>query len=370
MSGRGPAAAERVVAAPGTRATGAARVAFAHPQLVLRSRGLSLRFSRRAVVVVAILTACSLAIALLSLATGSYALDLGQVIGALTGRESGIVSTIVVEWRLPRVLIAALFGIALGLSGGIFQSLTRNPLGSPDIIGFDTGAYTGALLVMLVLHGGGPFGVTIAAVTGGLVTAAVVYLFAYRRGVQGFRLIVVGIGVTAMLASVNTWLLLHAPTQDAISASFWGAGSLENTGYPQLLVAVVAFAVLFPATAVLSRSLRLMELGDDAGRQLGVRAEPVRLAAVVVGVALSATVTSLAGPIAFIALSAPQIARRLTRSPGITLGAAGATGCTLLLAADWIAQHALPVTEPVGLVTVVLGGGYFLWLLIAEGRRA
>lgn len=360
---------EVIDAAPDSAAT-APSVRFARPQLVLRRPGLSLRLPRRTAAVVGILAAISLAIALLSLATGSYQLDLGQVVGALSGRESGIVRTIVVEWRLPRVLIAALFGVALGLSGAIFQSLTRNPLGSPDIIGFDTGAYTGALIVMLVLHGGGTFGVTIAAVAGGLVTAALVYLLAYRRGVHGFRLIVVGIGVTAMLTSVNTWLLLHAQDQEAVSASFWGAGSLESAGYPQLLVAAVAFLVLFPCAGLLARGLRLLELGDDAGRQLGVRAEPVRLAAVVVGVALSATVTALAGPIAFIALSAPQIARRLTRAPGVTLGAAAATGCALLLAADWIAQHALPVTEPVGLVTVVLGGGYFLWLLIAEGRRA
>lgn len=353
-----------------THGATAPEIVFARPQLVLRRRGLSLRLPRRTIAVIGILSGLSLAIALLSLATGSYQLDLGQVLGALTGRESGIVQTIVVEWRLPRVLIAALFGIALGLSGAIFQSLTRNPLGSPDIIGFDTGAYTGALVVMLVLHGGGAFGVTIAAVAGGLATAALVYLLAYRRGIQGFRLIVVGIGVTAMLTSVNTWLLLHAPEQQAVSASFWGAGSLESVGYPQLIVAAVAFVVLFPCAGLLARGLRLLELGDDAGRQLGLRSEPLRLVAVVVGVALSATVTALAGPIAFIALSAPQIARRLTRAAGVTLGAAAATGCALLLAADWIAQHALPVTEPVGLVTVVLGGGYFLWLLIAEGRRA
>ncbi|KRC52431.1 iron ABC transporter permease [Leifsonia sp. Root227] len=345
-------------------------MAFADPQLVVRRPGFSFRLSRRSVVVIGALAVIAVCLGLLSLATGSYALDLGQVVGALTGRESGIVSTIVVEWRLPRVLVAALFGLALGVSGAIFQSLTRNPLGSPDIIGFDTGAYTGALVVMLVVHASGPYAVTIGALLGGLATAAAVYLFAYRRGVHGFRLIIVGIGVTAMLTSVNTWMLLHAPEQQAVSAAFWGAGSLDSAGYPQLLVAAIAFAVLFPCVALLSRGLHLLELGDDAGRQLGVRAERVRLSAVIVGVALSATVTALAGPIAFVALSAPQIARRLTRSPGIALGAAAATGCVLLMASDWIAQHALPTVEPVGLVTVVLGGGYFLWLLIVEGRRA
>ncbi|HEY0248617.1 MAG TPA: iron chelate uptake ABC transporter family permease subunit [Gryllotalpicola sp.] len=344
-------------------------VDFGRPQLTLRTRGLSLRVPRRTAAAVGVLAAIAVAIALVSLATGSYALSLGQVVGALTGRETGIVSTIVVDWRLPRVLLAGLFGIALGLSGAIFQSLTRNPLGSPDIIGFDTGAYTGALLVMLTLHIDGIYSTTVGAIIGGLATAALVYLFAFRRGVQGFRLIIVGIGITAMLGSFDTWLLLHAPTQEAISASYWGAGSLDSASYAQLIPAAIAFVILFPAAAALARGMRTLELGDDAGRQLGVNAERTRLLLVIVGVSLSATVTSLAGPIAFISLSAPQIAKRLTHSAGVTLGASAVCGSALLLAADWIAQHALPTALPVGLVTVVLGGGYFVWLLIAEGRR-
>ncbi|MFF2051795.1 FecCD family ABC transporter permease [Leifsonia sp. NPDC058194] len=344
-------------------------VAFGRRQVVVRRGRTSFRVPRRTVVTVVVLAALAVAIGLLSLATGSYGLGLGQVVGALTGRESGIVHTIVVEWRLPRVLVAALFGLALGAAGAIFQSLTRNPLGSPDIIGFDTGAYTGALIVMLGLHAGSSLAVTGGAIAGGLVTAGVVYALAYRRGMQGFRLIVVGIGVTAMLTSVNTWMLLHADTMEAIGAAFWGAGSLERAGYPQLLLACEIFVILFPCAALLARGLGMLELGDDAGAQLGVSVERTRLAATIVGVALSATVTSLAGPIAFIALSAPQIARRLAGTAGVTLGVSAATGAVLLLAADWVAQHALPSAVPVGLVTVVLGGGYFVWLLIAEGRR-
>ncbi|MFK3670635.1 FecCD family ABC transporter permease [Leifsonia aquatica] len=358
--------------APRTRVPAAdadAAVDFGARQVVVRRGRFSYRLPRRTVVTVMLLTVVAVAIALLSLATGSYTLGVDQVVGALTGRESGIVHTIVVEWRLPRVLLAALFGLALGAAGAIFQSLTRNPLGSPDIIGFDTGAYTGALIVMLGFHAGSSPAVTGGAIAGGLATAGVVYALAYRRGMQGFRLIVVGIGVTAMLTSVNTWMLLHTDTMEAIGAAFWGAGSLDNAGYPQLLLAGGVFIVLFPCAAALARGLGMLELGDDAGAQLGVPVERTRLAATIVGVALSATVTSLAGPIAFIALSAPQIARRLAGTAGVTLGVSAATGAVLLLAADWVAQHALPAAVPVGLVTVVLGGGYFVWLLIAEGRR-
>ena len=347
----------------------AGAVRFGGAQITVRGVRMSGRFALRGVVVAGILVLVAVVIALVSLATGSYALTLHQVVDALVGRETGIVRTVVIEWRLPRVLVALLFGLALGAAGAVFQSLTRNPLGSPDIIGFDTGAYTGALIVMLVTHTPGLYSTTVAAIAGGLTTAALVYLLAYRRGVQGFRLIITGIGITAMLGSLNTWLLLRASTQDAVTASYWGAGSLSNAGYPQLIPSAVIIVVLLVALSGLQRGARTLELGDDAAKQLGVSAERTRLLLVIVGVALSATVTAFAGPIAFISLSAPQIARRLTRSPGVSPGAAALTGGVLLLAADWLAQHAFPVTLPVGIVTVVLGGGYFVWLLIAEGQR-
>ncbi|WP_223691945.1 FecCD family ABC transporter permease [Leifsonia poae] len=344
-------------------------VDFGERQAVVRAGRTSLRIPRRLLWLCGIAATVAIAIALVSLATGSYQLSIPQVVDALLGRSSGIEATVVLDWRLPRVLLTALFGLALGLSGGIFQSLTRNPLGSPDIIGFDAGAYTGALVVMLLLHGG-VFAVTGGALAGGLATAAVVYVLAWRRGVHGFRLIIVGIGVTAMLGSLNTWLLLRADLQDAISASYWGAGSLNGVGYEQLVPAALVMLILFPAVALLARPLRMLELGDDAARQLGVNAERSRLALVVVGVALSATVTALAGPIAFVALAAPQIGRRLAGAAGISLAASAATGCVLLLASDWVAQHALGGTElPVGVVTVVLGGAYFVWLLIREARN-
>lgn len=337
--------------------------------IVLRTRWFSRRLHRRGLVATTVLVVLAVAIALVSLSTGELAIPIPQVVEALTGHATGLTQTVVVDWRLPRVLLAAMFGIALGCSGAIFQTLTRNPLGSPDVIGFDTGAYTGALVVTLGLDASGLWSTTIGAIVGGLVTAALVYAFAYRKGVHGFRLIVVGIGVTAMLGSVNTWLLLHADTQDAISASFWGAGSLDSAAYPQVVVAAILLVVLLTGVVGLARDMRTLELGDDACRQLGVDAERTRLLLVVVGVGLSATVTALAGPIAFVALSAPQIARRIARSAGVSLGASAATGAALLLGSDWIAQHTLPQTVPVGLVTVVLGGGYFVWLLIAEGRR-
>jgi iron complex transport system permease protein len=266
------------------------------------------------------------------------------------------------------VVAALVFGAALGVSGAVFQSMLRNPLADPGIIGFSQGSYTGALIVILVINGtylqlvGG-------ALVGGMATAVVVYLLAYRQGMQGFRLIIVGIGVSAMLGSLNTWLILKAELEQAMAAATWGAGSLNGISWDQVLIGGAAIVVLLIVAGMLSRPMRQMELGDDAAASQGVRVSPTRLGLVVVGVALTATVTAASGPIAFISLVAPQIARRLARTAGITLAPAALVGALLCLAADYIAQHIAPTPLPVGIVTVMLGGGYLGWLLFIEARR-
>ncbi|MCU1527883.1 MAG: iron transporter permease, partial [Frondihabitans sp.] len=213
-------------------------------------------------------------------------------------------------------------------------------------------------------------GTAVGALVGGLVTAFIVYLLAYRRGVQGFRLIIVGIGVTAVLNAVNTYLLLRASTEVALGASIWGAGSISLVAWPQAWPALVGLAVMVPLTALLSRPLRQLELGDDSARAHGLRVEPARLGILVVGVTLMALVTATSGPIAFVALAAPQIARRLTRSAGIPITASALVGSVILLGADTVAQHAFSNPVPVGLVTVVVGGIYLLILLVREAREA
>jgi iron complex transport system permease protein len=307
-------------------------------------------------------------LALLSLTTGSYPISVGQVASALTGGETGLVHDIVVEWRLPRVVAAVVFGAALGVSGAMFQSLTRNPLASPDVIGFSSGSYTGALIVIILIDGS-YLHVAGGALLGGIAAAMLVYVLAWRRGVQGFRLIVVGIGVSAMLTSLNSWMILGAELDVALSAASWGAGSLNGVSWDQVAIGGAFSAVLLVLAGMLSRPMRQMELGDDTAAALGVSIVPARLGLVVVGVALTATVTAASGPIAFIALAAPQIARRLARTAGITLMPAAFVGALLLLAADFVAQHVAPTPLPVGLITVMIGGSYLGWLLFTEARR-
>lgn len=341
------------------RAPGRASAAGATRRLLPRTR-------RRTAT--AALGVAAVVLALVALGIGDYPLTPLEVLRALTGGD-GFASTIVLEWRLPRVLAALVLGAALGVSGALFQSLTQNPLGSPDVIGFATGSYTGAIVV--IVAGGASTAATAGgALVGGLGTALLVYLLSYRRGVQGLRLVIVGIGVTAVLHSVNSWLLLRARTEVALTANFWGSGSIALVGWDQLLPTAALLALLVPAVLAVARPLRQLELGDDAARAHGTRVEGTRLAVVLVGVGLTAAVTAVAGPIAFVALSAPQLARRIVRSAGVPLGASALTAGVLLLVADVVAQHVAPSPIPVGLVTLVLGGAYLVSLLARETRRS
>ncbi|MGK9149212.1 iron chelate uptake ABC transporter family permease subunit [Plantibacter flavus] len=325
---------------------------------------------RREVLVVGILIAVVVAVGAFALTQGEYRIPLDRLLAAFAGDGSESVLRIVLDWRLPRVVVAIVGGIALGLSGAVFQSITRNPLGSPDIIGFNSGAFTGALIVTLVI--GGNYAATVTgALLGGLATALLVYVLAWSRGVQGFRLIVIGIAMSAVLNAFNDYLQLRADLNAAIVAASWGMGSLADLGWSEVVPVAVAVAVLVPLLALLSRRLGTLELGDDIAKSLGIPVERTRLMLLVIGVALTATVTAVAGPIIFVALAAPQLARRLTRSAGIPLVPSAAMGAALLLVSDVVAQRIIaPAALPVGAVTVTLGGIYLIVLLIVQaGKR-
>ncbi|MGC5346873.1 FecCD family ABC transporter permease [Streptomyces sp. DT24] len=337
---------------------------------VLRAGPLSLRASRRVVVVCGLLWVALIALALWAFTLGSYPLSLGDLIAVMSGTAGDSVRTVVLEWRAPRIVAAVVFGAALAVGGAIFQSLTRNPLGSPDVIGFTTGSYTGVVLTLLA--GASSYSALVAgALAGGLVTAFAVYLLAFQRGVRGFRLIIVGIAVGALLSSVNTWFSVKADVDTALRAAVWGAGSLSSIGWPAVMMASVLTAGVALAATVVQRRMRLLELGDDTAATLGVPVERTKLLLVVLGVAATAAVTAASGPIAFVALAAPQIARRLTgRGASVDLAGSALVGALLLLGADIAAQHAIPdVLLPTGAVTVCVGGAYLLVLLVRESRR-
>ncbi|GMA26832.1 FecCD family ABC transporter permease [Arenivirga flava] len=348
-----------------------ARLDVGYRDAVLRTRWTSVRVPLRLVGLSVLLLGVAAAVAVVAIALGDYPLTLTQVLQTLLGGGEPFHRIVVLEWRLPVAIAAVAFGALLGIGGAIFQSITRNPLGSPDVIGFDAGAYTAVVVVMLAGAGGGSWSTAGAAIAGGLATALAVYLLAWRRGVQGFRLIVVGIGVAAMLGSLNSYLITRADVTDAMSVGFWSAGSITRVTWEGLVPALGLGAVLVVAAAALAPALRRLELGDDAAVAQGTRPGPVRLALLVIGVATTALVTAAAGPIGFVALVAPQLARRLTRSAGVSLLGAAAMGAALLAAAHLlsllIAQAYRSI--PVGLITVCLGGLYLIHLLIRETRR-
>lgn len=342
---------------------------FARRTWVLRPGDLSVRVPVRSVVVCLALLLGLAVVAVYALVNGEFAVPVSDAVRYLLGADGGLARTVVVEWRLPRVAAAIGFGAALALSGAIFQTITANPLGSPDVIGFNTGAYTGALCVLLVAGAGFAL-VSVGAFAGGLLTALVVYLLSRRRGVLGLRLILVGIGINAMLTAFNQWLILQADVTTAISAAVWGAGSLNGIRWDQAGPALLALMPLLAAALVLGRRLRMLDLGEDAATAVGLAVHRDRLLLLLVGVSLTAVATAVAGPIAFVALAAPQLAARLARSPGIALLPAACLGALLLTVSDVVAGHAFaPIQVPVGVVTVCVGGAYLVWLLIKEARR-
>jgi len=330
--------------------------------------GLSLRLDVRALTVVALLllAACAAGVALIG--TGDARIPAADVLRTLAGDGTAYQDFIVNELRLPRVLVGLLVGASLGLGGALFQAVSRNPLGSPDVLGLSQGSTAGALVV-IVLMSGSAAQVTAGALVGGLVTGFAVYLLAWKRGVHGYRLVLVGIGVSAVVTAVNGYLLTKADLVDATRAVVWMTGSLSGRDWEQVWPLLWLCAVLVPLVLANARGLRMMEMGDDVANALGVRVQRVRLVLMVSAVLLTAAATAAAGPVSFVALTAPQLARRLTGSPGPNLLPSLCMGAALLVTADWAAQRAFGADQlPVGVVTGVLGGCYLLWLLVAERR--
>ncbi|MGW2702282.1 FecCD family ABC transporter permease [Streptomyces sp. NPDC001340] len=330
--------------------------------------GLSMRLDVRAVTVVVLLLLAALAASVVLIGTGDFPISASDVVRTLLGNGNAGQEFIVNELRLPRVLVGLLVGASLGLGGALFQAVTRNPLGSPDVLGLGQGATAGAL-VMIVLFSGSTAQVTVGALVGGLVTGLAIYLLAWKQGVHGYRLVLVGIGVSAIVTAINGYLLTVSDIVDAARAVVWMTGSLGGRDWDQVWPLLGLCAVLVPLVLAHARGLRMTEMGDDVSNALGVRVERVRALLMVAAVLLTATATAAAGPVSFVALTAPQLARRLTRSPGPNLLPSLCMGAALLVTADLASQRAFGADQlPVGVVTGVLGGVYLLWLLVTERR--
>ncbi|GAA0966407.1 ABC transporter permease [Frigoribacterium faeni] len=314
-------------------------------------------------------------VAVLAVSAGSSSLGVTDVVRTLLGAGTPGQELIVLELRLPRVVGAVVVGACLGLAGALTQTFARNPLATPDILGVTSGAGLGAVSA-IVLAGGGyavtggllSFGVPVAAVLGALVTSALVYGLSWRGGIDSYRLILIGIGMTASLGGLTSYLVARAQITEAAAATQWLVGSLSGMSWSSVWPAVVVLAVIAPLAATQTRALDVSQLGDDLSTGLGVAVQRHRLAVLVCAVLLTAGAVSAAGPLEFVAFVAPQVARRLTGTGRPPLVGSAVIGGLIVVGADLVTRTLLPGEVPVGILTAIIGAPYLIWLLIRHRK--
>lgn len=338
------------------------------PWIVVGRR--SVLITPRHVIVGFILLALSLAVAVVSLRLGKFPVTAQEVIDALQGQGRKIVQVVVVKWKLPRIVLGLVAGLALGVAGALFQTITRNPLGSPDLIGFSTGAQTGILISILLLPGS-MLSASLASFIGGAAVGAVTYLVSLRGGFTGLRFILVGIAISSMLVSVNRWLLVRVDDDEGLGALKAITGTLGAARWPVVAPTCLAIGVTVALILLASRHLQVLSLGEQVATILGSPTRRVSAVLILLGTVLVAVVTMAAGPIGFVALVAPHLARLLTGSPQSPLLVSGLTGSLLMVGADLLSQLVLE-SMPVSVVTNAVGGLYLMVALTvaARGRRS
>lgn len=321
---------------------------------------------RALLVSVALLVLLAVA-AVATLSLGRLGIPPRDLPSALFGEPRGMDKLILDRLRGPRLVTGIGAGAAFGVAGALFQSVTRNPLGSPDVIGLSGGAGAGAATVALLAPG---FPVSIGALVGAVVAMAVVYLATGTGFRDPGRLVVAGIGVSALTAALTQYVVYAVERDQATVLSSYLNGSLATRDWTDASTIWGLLLVAVPLALLISRSLTISEMGDELTTALGTDPHRTRTAAVVLSTALAAGAVTVAGPIAFISLTAPQIARRLAPAPGPRIALSALTGATLLVLADLAAQH-LPLTDdlPVGIYTMALGGVYLGYLLVREWKK-
>lgn len=309
-----------------------------------------------------VVTAC------VAMSVGAIDVSAGQMLSVLVGGDEQPARFVVMELRLPRIVLGTLTGIAFGVAGAVFQSVLRNPLASPDLIGVTWGASVAAVFALIVLRLDGVW-VSLAAFAGGVVTVVLVWALAAGRPLSTESVVVIGIGVGFVANAALGILLTRSDVRDAQSAMVWLVGSVGSARWGEIAVTAACLAVLLPLVALLARDVAAMDLGDDLAAGLGVPTARRRAMAILVATALVGVATAVVGPMAAVAFVAGPIARRLVGAGAAAIAAAGAIGAVLINAADLIAGHAVPgVQVPAGVVTGALGAVYLVWLLVAPRR--
>jgi iron complex transport system permease protein len=331
---------------------------------VARSRGR--RTARRRTVIGALALLIGVGY-VISLMVGQTFYSPVEVLGVISGQDVPGATFTVGRLRLPRATLAVLAGLCFGLGGVTFQTMLRNPLASPDIIGISSGASAAAAFAIIVLGLSGT-AVSVVAIAAGLGVALLVYALSFKGGVLGTRLILIGIGIAAMLDSLTAYVLSQAAEWDLQEATRWLTGSLNGASWAETVPVLVALVLLAPVLLGQSRNLSMSQLGDDTAAALGVRVERSRVVMIIAAVGLIAFATAAAGPIAFVAFLAGPIAARIV-GPGVSLLVPAAlVGALLVLVGDFAGQYAFGTRLPVGVITGVLGAPYLIYLIIRTNR--
>jgi len=333
--------------------------------MIASSRGRQARHRHTLLALLLVLLALGF---LLTLMAGQTFVPLADVFGVLAGESVPGADFTIGQLRLPRAVLAVVSGISFGIGGAAFQTMLRNPLASPDIIGITSGASAAAVFAIVILSLSGPV-VSILAVGAGLAVAMLVYGLSAKHGVAGSRLILVGIGVSAMLESMIAYVLSRAPAFTLQEAMRWLTGSLNGAKLEQSLPVMASLLVFGAVILFKARDLEAMRTGDETATALGVNVPATRLIVMISAVGLIATATAVTGPIAFVAFLSGPIATGMFGRRSSILLPAGIVGALLVLIGDFVGQFLLPGRYPVGVVTGALGAPYLITLIIRNNRR-
>lgn len=326
------------------------------------------RRRRRWLIMTMLLLIITSILAALMMILGNINYSPSTVLRVLLGDNIKGASFAINTLRLPRMLAGVMVGVAFGMAGNTFQTMLRNPLASPDIIGVTSGASVAAVFCILVLNISGNM-ISIIAVISGLLVAGLIYMLSQGGSFSGGRLILIGIGIQAMLNSCISFLLLRANQYDVPAAIRWLNGSLNGIqmkSIPGLFFVLIIFGTIL---IILGRHLMILELGDQSAITLGLNTDRIRLLLVMSSVFLIAFATAVTGPVSFVAFLAGPIATKLVGTGNSNVIPSGLVGAILVLGADLLGQFAFDTRFPVGVITGILGAPYLMFLLVRMNRK-
>lgn len=323
---------------------------------------------RRWLLVTGLLVILSGVLSCAMLLLGNTIYPVKDVIRVLSGEQIQGISFAVNTIRLPRMLAGILAGFAFGIAGDVFQTMLRNPLANPNVIGITTGSSAAAVFCIVILQASGAL-VSLASVIAGLATVIMIYSLSKGKAFSIGRLILIGIGIQAMLNAVISYLLLLSAVQDIPAALRWLSGSLNGSQMNELMPLSLSVFILTPLVIVLGKQLSILELGEQSATSLGVNTDLTRILLIVSSVCVISLATATTGPIAFVSFLAGPIAKRLVGSGFSSMVPAGLVGIILVLASDLIGQFVFEVRFPVGVITGIIGAPYLVYLLIRMNRK-